>query len=211
MFKKFLFFLFRIDNRRLRYFIIDLIIRFDGGEFYSTWLRKIMKEYYGVEVGLYSHGACLRPMQMDRYTKIGRYCSLTETARVMNRNHPMEYTSTHGFFFNPNLQHCKENKVEFIPLTIGNDVWMGHNAIIMPHVRVIGDGAVIGAGAVVNKDVPPYAVVVGNPARVVRYRFPQDIIDQLLESKWWEKPIEELHDRISEFTNPLVEIEQEEK
>ena len=208
MLNKILFKLYRFDNKRTRNLIARIVIRLDGGEFYSTELRKILKTYYGFEVGMYSHGGCLLPSQIDQHTTVGRYCSIAPTARVMNRSHPMEYKSTHAFFFNPKLNHCEDDNVEFTPLTIGNDVWMGHNAVIMPHVKVIGDGAVIGAGAVVNKDVPPYGVVVGNPGRVVRYRFPQEIIDELLASKWWEKSIEELHPEMSGFTHPLIEKEE---
>ena len=83
---------------------------------------------------------------------------------------------------------------------IGNDIWIGANALILPNVRRIGDGAVIAAGAVVNKDVPPYAIVVGNPARIVRFRFPPDVIEELLSERWWEKPIEEL--KPAEFCQP---------
>ena len=68
------------------------------------------------------------------------------------------------------------------------------------------DGAVIGAGAIVNKNVPPYAVVVGNPARVVRYRFSQAVIDELLASKWWEKDIDELKPHLKEFQQHYEEF-----
>ena len=88
--------------------------------------------------------------------------------------------STHAFFFNPYFKYCTEDNLESIPLTVGNDVWIGHNAIIMPNVKSIGDGAVIAAGSVVNKDIPAYAVVVGNPARIVRYRFSKEKIEELL-------------------------------
>ena len=69
-------------------------------------------------------------------------------------------------------------------VTIGNDVWIGIKATIMPNIT-IGDGAVIGANAVVTKDVPPYAVVVGVPAKIIKYRFDEEIIKDLLELKWW--------------------------
>ena len=110
----------------------------------------------------------------------------------MNRNHPLEFKSMHGFFFNPHLGYCEKDVVEYISLNVGHDAWIGHNAIILPNVKEIGIGAVVAAGAVVNKDVPPYAVVVGNPARTVRFRFSPEIISNLLESKWWEKSIEEI-------------------
>ena len=166
-----LFKLYRIHNNRLRRIILKILYRLENGDIYSPTLRKIFKEYHIVEIGIYSHGACFIPGQIDKYTKIGNYCSIAPTASVMNRNHPMEYKSTHGLFFNPLLDVCEKDKIEYIPLEIGNDVWIGHNAIIMPNVKIIRDGAVIAAGAVVNKDVPPYGVVVGNPGRVVRYRF----------------------------------------
>lgn len=74
---------------------------------------------------------------------------------------------------------------------IGNDVWIGHGAIILSNVS-IGDGAAIGAGAVVTKDVPPYAIVAGNPAKVVRYRFDPDTIESLLQIRWWDWPLEKI-------------------
>jgi acetyltransferase-like isoleucine patch superfamily enzyme len=86
------------------------------------------------------------------------------------------------------------------PLKIGNDVWCGVNSIILPNVREIGDGAVVAAGAVVNIDIPPYAIVAGNPARIVRYRFEKEVVDELLESKWWEKSIEEILPDLVEYT-----------
>jgi len=92
--------------------------------------------------------------------------------------------------------------VEYTPIKIGNDVWIGYNSIILPKVSIIADGAVIGAGAVVHEDIPPYAVVTGCPARIVRYRFPQEIIEKLLASKWWEKDIEEIRPNIHEFQKP---------
>jgi acetyltransferase-like isoleucine patch superfamily enzyme len=88
-------------------------------------------------------------------------------------------------------------------LSIGNDVWIGQNAIILPSVARIGDGAVIGAGAVVTKDVEPYSIVVGNPARLLRYRFSQETIVKLQESRWWEKSVGELD--LNYFTRRLTE------
>jgi tetrahydrodipicolinate N-succinyltransferase len=76
--------------------------------------------------------------------------------------------------------------------TIGNDVWMGHNANVLSGINV-GDGAVIAAGAVVTKDVPPYAVVAGVPATIKRFRFAEKIIDRLLRCKWWDLELHQLN------------------
>jgi len=118
-------------------------------------------------------------------------------------NHPMNLKSTHAFFFNPSLGLVRQDPRTRPPLTIGNDVYIGHNVIILPSVRTIGDGAVIGAGSVVNEDVPPYAVVIGYPARVVRYRFKKETVAELLASRWWDKPLAELALNLEEFCRPL--------
>ena len=75
---------------------------------------------------------------------------------------------------------------------IGNDVWIGQNATILPGVH-IGDGAIIGANSVVGSDIPPYSIAVGNPARIIRQRFDDEMIDLLLRFKWWDKSIEEIN------------------
>lgn len=195
-------------NRRIfRNIITKIIYKLDGDEFTSNTLRKIYRKYYQVEIGLYSHGGCFKVGNFDRHTTIGRYCSIATTVRGMNRNHPMEFQSMHGLFFNPQLGYVSKDIVEYLPLEIGHDVWIGHNAIIMPSVRKIATGSVIGAGAVVNKDVPPYAVVVGNPGRVVRFRFPKETIEELLQSRWWEKSIDEISHEIEKFQKPLENLE----
>jgi acetyltransferase-like isoleucine patch superfamily enzyme len=84
------------------------------------------------------------------------------------------------------------------PVVIGNDVWIGTGAIILRGLSV-GDGAVIGAGAVVTKDVPPYAIVAGNPARVIKYRFEEAVIKRIQASKWWEMSDGEIRDRYGEL------------
>jgi hypothetical protein len=118
----------------------------------------------------------------------------------------MHFKSTHAFFFNPALKKCDKYLIDSNPLRIGNDVWIGEYAVILANVSEIGDGAVIGAGAIVNKNVPPYAVIVGNPARIVRFRFSKEIINELLASKWWEKDIEELEPYIKEFQQPYEKV-----
>jgi acetyltransferase-like isoleucine patch superfamily enzyme len=125
-------------------------------------------------------------------TKIGRYCSIAQGACISLGMHPSSgFVSTHPSFFSTHQQSAvtfaeKNHFREMGEASIGNDVWIGVNAVIMDDIT-IGDGAIIGAGAIVTRDVPPYAIVAGNPARLLRYRFDQHEIDFLLEFKWWEK------------------------
>lgn len=193
---------YKIQNHRIRSLIIKTLKRLEGGEFYSYTLRKIFKKYHNIDIGMYTYGGCFVPGQVDPHTTIGRYTSTAQNIRIFNRNHPMEFKSMHGFFFNSKLGYCDNDLVEYTPIKIGNDVWIGYNSIILPKVSIIADGAVIGAGAVVHEDIPPYAVVTGCPARIVRYRFPQETIEKLVASKWWEKDIEEIRPNIHEFQKP---------
>jgi len=194
---------YRCARPRVRRYLRRLVLRLEGGECFSLTIRRIFLAVHGVEVGLYTHGGCFAPERMQPGTRIGRYSSIAESAMVFGRNHPMNLRSSHAFFFNPRLGVVDRDVIPYHGLTIGNDVWLGHNAIIMPAVSSIGDGAVIGAGAVVHKDIPPYAVVTGNPARVVRYRFSVRTIRELLATRWWEYSITELRPRLAEFQRPL--------
>ncbi len=84
-------------------------------------------------------------------------------------------------------------------MVIENDVWVGHGAIILPAVTRIENGSIIGAGSVVTKNVPPYAVVAGNPATIIKYRFDQETIDKMQETQWWRKNIEDIIKHEDEF------------
>ncbi|WP_304650910.1 CatB-related O-acetyltransferase [Tessaracoccus sp. OS52] len=178
--------------------------RLEGGEIHSETLREIFKQYHGVTIGMYTHGGCFEPHNFGRNTSVGRYSSIARSAFAATLDHPTHFKGMHGFFFNSNLGYTDHVR-DYARLTIGNDVWLGHNAVIGSNVHNIGDGAVIGAGAVVFKDVPPYAIVVGNPGRVVRYRFSPATIERLLAERWWERDIEEIAPHISQFDRPLQE------
>lgn len=120
---------------------------------------------------------------------VGRYCQLGPEVAIYALDHPLGHVTTYvnlAFPGAPRREHLSEQIVE-----IGNDVWIGHGAIVVGSVK-IGDGAVVGAGAVVVKDVAPYAIVAGNPARVVRARFPEDVVEMLLELRWWDWPDERI-------------------
>ena len=177
---------------------IQAINRLEGGEMHSPTLRQIFREYHGVDIGMYTHGGCFVPHAFGRNTTIGRYSSIARSAFAATLDHPTDFKGMHGFFFNSDLGYTDRVR-EYNHLRIGNDVWLGHNAIVSSNVNEIGDGAVVGAGAVVFKDVPPYAVLVGNPGRVVRYRFPPEVISSLLAEKWWERNIEDLRPDIDGF------------
>ena len=134
------------------------------------------------------------------FVSIGKYCSIAREVKIGLGEHPINWLTTHTFpytkdagneVFYTNLPQRDREKV-LAPeppqeINIGNDVWIGERAMILNGVT-IGDGAVIGAGAVVTKDIPPYAVAAGVPARVVKYRFSEDIINKLTELKWWDYP-----------------------
>ena len=140
---------------------------------------------------------------------IGKFCQIAAGVEfVMNgANHQMNAVSTFPFFTLEGWNASAPQKSD-MPLkgdtVIGNDVWIGQNATIMPGVH-IGDGAIIGANSLVSKDVEPYTIVAGNPIRVIRKRFDDELIDLLERFKWWDKSIEEINNLIPILTNGDLE------
>lgn len=135
------------------------------------------------------------PARIGRGLKrIGRYCSIAPGLTVGDGTHPIDWLSTHPFQYAGAsakrwLENPEEGFLNFTPeqsthVGIGHDVWIGANVTILPGVEV-GHGSVLAAGAVVTRDVPPYAIVAGVPAKVIRYRFSEEIIERLLKIKWW--------------------------
>ncbi len=141
------------------------------------------------------------PVNHDRLL-IGRFCSIACGVKFLftSANHTLKSLSTYPFpiFFEEwgldveNITTAWDNKGDIV---IGNDVWIGYEAVIFSGVT-IGDGAVIGARAVVTKDVPPYTIVGGVPAKVIRRRFPDETISRLLDLKWWNWPEERIAQNI---------------
>ena len=139
------------------------------------------------------------------YAGIGKFCSIAAMTRINPGNHPMHRASQSHFTYRASAYFAgAADDMEFFAwrrahrIAIGNDVWIGHGAIVLPG-RSIGDGAVIAAGAVVTKDVPPYAIVAGNPARLVRQRFRADIAQRLQALAWWDWPHDRLHGALPDF------------
>jgi chloramphenicol O-acetyltransferase type B len=148
--------------------------------------------------------------QLD-LTQIGKFCSLGPQILSGCGGHPINLVSTNPVFFSTFTQSgvtfatkdCFEDRKDII---IGHDVWIGARAFIKDGIKV-GNGAVVAAGAVVVKDVPDYAIVGGTPAKIIRYRFPPEVIQRLLAIQWWNWPVEKLQDASSYFNdiNSFVE------
>lgn len=122
--------------------------------------------------------------------RIGRFCSIADYVTAGLASHPIDWVSTSpAFYFGRDSIPKDLANLEFSPLSpqtiIGNDVWIGQNVLIKPGVT-IGNGAVIGMGSVVTRDVPSYAVVAGNPARIIKTRFDYELSERLEKSCWWE-------------------------
>lgn len=137
---------------------------------------------------------------------IGRFCSIGFEALIGLGDHPAALLSTHPSFYS-NLGQSghtfsdRQNFEEFKTIQIGNDVWIGARAVILGGVS-IGDGAIVAAGAVVVHDVPPFAIVGGVPARILRYRFDDAIRVAILDWRWWELPMERLAALAVDFSSP---------
>lgn len=131
---------------------------------------------------------------------IGKFCQIAAGVNfIMNgANHQMNAVSTFPFYIFNGWQQETPPMFE-MPLkgdtVVGNDVWIGQNATILPGVR-IGDGAIIGANSTVGSDVEPYTIVAGNPVRVIRKRFDDELIEVLEEVKWWDLPVDEINELI---------------
>lgn len=150
------------------------------------------------------------PVNDDKLV-IGKFCSIACGARFLfnSANHSMHSLSTYPFplFFEEwgldrrDVARCWDNKGDII---VGNDVWIGYEAVILAGVT-IGDGAIIGTRSLVTKDVPPYTIVGGVPARPIRKRFSEETIHDLLEIKWWDWPKEKIAAKINAIQSGCIE------
>ena len=145
---------------------------------------------------------------------IGKFCQIGAGVEFMmnGANHQMNTATTFPFYTLEGW-NMKPPAIEALPFKgdtiVGNDVWIGQNAVILPGVH-IGDGAIIGANSVVGSDIAPYSIVVGNPARILRKRFDDELIELMLRFKWWDKSIDEINTLIPLLTDSdLQKVKQE--
>lgn len=145
------------------------------------------------------------------YTTIGKFCSIAAMTRINPGNHPMHRASQAHFTYRASAYFPGESdETEFFEwrrghrVHIGHDVWIGHGAIVLPG-RSVGTGAVVAAGAIVTKDVLPYTIVAGNPARTIKRRFPEATINRLTALAWWDWEHETLRRALPDFRKMAVE------
>jgi acetyltransferase-like isoleucine patch superfamily enzyme len=155
-------------------------------EQYSTMPHKSF-----ASVGAFSFPTCYFPGNV----KIGRFCSIASSVKILGGNHPLNRFTTHMVSYNGEFDKFAEEAFNrrwvlkpFMTTpqdpVIGTDVWIGNDVVLKGGI-VINDGAIVAANSIVTKDVPPYAVVAGVPAKIVKYRFSPEIIEQLLKIRWW--------------------------
>jgi phosphonate metabolism protein (transferase hexapeptide repeat family) len=145
------------------------------------------------------------------YTTIGKFCAVAAGARLNALNHPMERISQHKITYRPNeyfvyakVDKAFREKRQNARVVIGHDVWIGHGAIVLPGIS-IGHGAVVAAGAVVTKNVEPYAVVAGVPAKRIKWRFEKLIRERIIALAWWDWEQERLMAAVTDMQAMTVE------
>ena len=196
--------------------LIRMLVKYPARLFNGISLRATVVDSKIDRCAVVEHHANVRYSEIGKYTyvsarsgvvyaNIGKFCSIAASVGIGGGAHDISAVSTSPVFntgrniFGKNL-----GNVPFQPFkvtTVGNDVWIGNRALILQGVN-IGDGAIVGAGSVVTKDVEPYTIVAGNPAKVIRKRFDDETIEKLLALKWWDMDDEELKKNGNFFGNP---------
>ncbi len=147
-----------------------------------------------IRIGPFTYGIPeIKTWGEESILAIGKYVSIADQVTIfLGGEHRTDWTTTYPFnIFLPEQTHNKGHPWSKGDVTIGNDVWIASGVTILSGVSV-GDGAVIGANATVSKDVPPYAIVGGNPAKIIRYRFDEETVSRLLGIRWWDWEIEKI-------------------
>jgi acetyltransferase-like isoleucine patch superfamily enzyme len=157
-------------------------------------------KYAKFSIGDYTYGDPIID-DFDEKLTIGKYCSIARGVTfVLGGEHNTNWATTYPFntiFLEKN--HIKGHPLSKGPILVGNDVWLGTDAIVLSGVS-IGDGAVVAARSVVTKNIPPYAIVGGNPAKILKFRFDDASIEKLLKLKWWEMP----HNQVLNYADLLM-------
>lgn len=167
----------------------------------SVFTQDHFKNYKNVKIGDYTYGIP-KIYSWDNSTRleVGKFCSIADNVKIlMGGNHRIDWLSTYPFNV-LNEKFPLGNRVKGHPISkgdikIGNDVWIGNDVIILSGVT-IGDGVVVAAGSIVTKSIAPYCIVGGNPARMIKQRFSDDEIVELLKIRWWEWPVEKINENI---------------
>ena len=169
-------------------------------KFKSHFMAHVMKFNLG-NFSYYGKGTTVG----NNKTIIGKYTSIAGNVSIGPGEHPILPLSTSPYFYLlPGLKKIGKPRTYCPPCLIGNDVWIGEKAFIRAGVK-IGDGAVVGAHSCVLHDVPPYAVVGGVPAHIIKYRFSKEIIDKLVKLKWWDLPVSVVSELPFENVNAAIE------
>lgn len=198
--------IFFLDIPVLGNLLLNIIVKLEKGQLYSETLRVVTKKRNCVSIGLYSYGNCFsKNFNLGGEVIIGRYCSIAENVRYLAADHPVKNLSTSPLFYNKSFGYSVKD-VHRGKLIIENDVWIGYNVIILSKCTKIGNGAVIGAGSIVTHDVPAYAIVAGNPAKIIGYRFAEMEREEIQKSEWWRKSPFELMDYYEYIENPYTFI-----
>ena len=181
--------------KRLRALLRKLCLRLEGGPLFSRTLRRMLQLHHGVTIGPYSYGDILKPGVLTPGSTVGAYCSVGRDLIVRRRDHPVERLSQSPLFYNSKLGLVRRDTIQDDrdnPLCIGNDVWIGDRVTILSGCKRIGNGAVLAAGAVVTRDVTPYTIVGGVPAKLLRRRYPELLARKLDATRWWRLSLTEL-------------------
>ena len=160
----------------------------------AAW-NAVLRKWFGVRIGTYSYGSILDAGRLPRGTVVGNYCSVGVELLIRRRDHPIDRPAMHALFYKAALGMVDKDTIpanEDNPLVIENDVWIGDRVMILSGCRRIGNGAVLAAGSVVTRDVAPYTIVGGVPAKPIRRRFDDETIARIEASRWWERDILDL-------------------
>ncbi len=214
--KIFLYIVLLINPVTLNGFSINSFCSSVKNIFNVFWLKnslfiKRYKKSYCTSFGEHSYAGSINVKSWGEGTSysVGKYCSIADNITIfLGGNHRTDWISTYPF---PSFSHIfyEAGIIQGHPATkgnvvIGNDVWIGSHVTILSGVT-IGDGAVVGAYSVVARNVPPYSIVVGNPARVIRYRFDERTIELLLKIKWWDWPLEKIRQNVELLCSNNIE------